>query len=210
MTARALRVATFAVLVAAVARPAAADWLFTPFVGITFKGDTTFFEAELEATSHKHWNFGGAATLTTSTPFGAEAYFVYTPSFFRNGQESADSVAFGAKGSQLYALMGNFVVTTPKRWRESGLRPFVSAGAGFIHAAQTDKRPEQFLTFSRNLPALNVGGGAIGVLSDRTGVRFDLRYIGTFKDVDEDPNIALGGRLHLRYWTTSIGVVLRY
>jgi hypothetical protein len=54
----------------------------------------------------------------------------------------------------------------------------------------------------------NVGGGAVGFLTERTGLRFDLRYFSNLKPVD-DPDIALG-RVQLSYWLGSVGVVFRF
>ena len=54
----------------------------------------------------------------------------------------------------------------------------------------------------------NIGGGAIGFLTRNTGVRFDLRYYSTVKGTDHGP-IAVGGDVHVRYMTASIGLVIR-
>jgi len=60
-----------------------------------------------------------------------------------------------------------------------------------------------------------VGSGVVRILRDqqallhaRTGLRFDLRYFSNLKPSD-DPEIAIG-RVHLSYWTASVGVVFRY
>jgi outer membrane protein with beta-barrel domain len=212
MTSGALRVATLAVLFAAVASPAAADWQFTPFVGWTFKGSTTLNDLE-DASRLTHWNFGGATTVTGRGPLGVEAYFVFTPNFFKHEENLPAGLPpnFKVKDSRTYALMGNLILTAPKKWNEYGLRPYVSGGFGALHASQTCcEAPDEVLSYSRTVAAYNIGGGAVGFFTDRTGVRFDLRYIGNLRDVDEDPAVAQLGRLHLRYWTTGFGLVLRY
>jgi len=212
MTAGALRVATLAVLFAAIASPAAADWQFTPFFGWTFAGSTTLNDLE-DASRLTHWNFGGTVTVTGRGALGLEAYFAFTPGFFKNADNlpPGSPPNFGVKGSRTYALMGNLVLTAPKKWTEYGLRPYVSGGFGALHASQTCcEAPDEILSYSRTTVGYNLGGGAVGFFTDRTGVRFDLRYIGNLHDADEDPAVAQIGRLHLRYWTTAIGVVLRY
>ena len=37
-----------------------------------------------------------------------------------------------------------------------------------------------------NLLGMNIGGGAVGMLSDRIGVRFDLRYFRNIKGVSAE------------------------
>ena len=46
---------------------------------------------------------------------------------------------------------------------------------GMLHAGADDIAAS--LTIDRNLVAMSVGGGAIGFLTPRAGVRFDLRHI---------------------------------
>ena len=60
----------------------------------------------------------------------------------------------------------------------------------------------------RNLLALNLGGGAIGILSERVGVRFDLRHTracGTTRRPRTPQS-----RVRLSYWRATVGVTLRY
>jgi hypothetical protein len=188
-----------AVVATAVPRPAAADWHFTPFFGLTFGGDTTIVDLE-DAAGTVHWNFGGAVTRIGRGPLGFEGLFVYTPGFF----DSEDLLEVAS--SRSFALMGNVVLAVPQGWNEYGLRPFVSGGIGVMHAAQTD----QVAAFpvSENLWAWNVGGGAVGFLTDRTGLRFDLRH---FRNLRETESIGVAiGPVRLSYWTGSVGVVFRY
>ncbi len=53
------------------------------------------------------------------------------------------------------------------------------------------------------------GGGAVGFLTDRAGLRFDLRYFSNLKPSDSPKAIALGPT-QFSYWNASVGVVLRY
>jgi hypothetical protein len=62
------------------------------------------------------------------------------------------------------------------------------------------------LDTNSNLLALDVGGGAIGFLSPRAGVRFDLRH---FKNLSNDRTAVAFGTTRLSYWRLSIGLVLR-
>ena len=87
--------------------------------------------------------------------------------------------------------MGNVVLTTPRSWNPYGLRPFVSGGIGLLHATATDAL--EFSPVNTNLLGYNVGGGAVGFLNDRVGLRFDLRYFRNLKPSD-DPENAIGPR----------------
>lgn len=175
--------------------PAAAEWHFTPLLGVTFRGNTTFVDAE-HATGDAHRSFGGAVTLLGGGLVGAEGLFVLTPRFF---QKSGDLV----QSSRVTALMGNVAVTTPRRWTEYSLRPFVSGGFGLLRVAKT----EQTFPLEANFAAFNIGGGAVGFFSQRTGVRFDLRYYSTLHETDR--GAAAVGPVHVRYMAASVGLVFR-
>ena len=187
---------------------AAAEWQFTPFIGYTFKGATSIVDSE-QAVEKRHWHFGGAVTLIGDGPVGVEAYFVRTPGFFFNDEFACD-IDTCVTSARTYALLGNAVLTTPRRWNQYGLRPYLSGGVGLIHASRTDT--QNVFPVDLNLTGMNLGGGATGFISDRLGLRFDLRYFRKIEGPDEltlDPPISLGP-IRLRYWTTSIGVVFKY
>jgi hypothetical protein len=188
-------------LLLAPARDAAAEWHFTPMVGLTMLGNTSLVDNEL-ATGTRHWNFGGAVTLLGSGIFGAEVITAWTPGFFE--RDDLDLV----KSSRTVSLMANVVVTTPRRWTEYSLRPFISGGLGLMHVAKEDARDVDPFPVNLNLAGFNIGGGAIGFLSERTGLRFDLRYHGILNPSDQGP-IALEEFVHLRYVTASVGIVFR-
>jgi hypothetical protein len=59
---------------------------------------------------------------------------------------------------------------------------------------------------------MNVGGGAVGFLTDRTGVRFDLRYFKNVRgiDLEERGEPISVGPVQLRFWTLSFGVVIKH
>jgi hypothetical protein len=177
--------------------PARADWQFSPFFGYTFKGETTLVDPE-DGASKVHWTVGGTATLIGRGPIGVEGLFVLVPSFFETGVGAIAS-------SRVYSLMGNVVVTAPQGWNEYGLRPFLSGGLGIMHASLQTIPPQAF-PLNKNLFGYNVGGGAIGFVTDHTGVRFDLRYYRSLSRAEGDAF----GPARLRYWTGAIGVVFQY
>jgi hypothetical protein len=188
-----------------------AEWQFTPFLGYSFNGSTTLIDFGLinnqTANDEPHLNFGGSVSLLGDGPFGLEAFYLDTPNFFELKQFNI--VLPRTRSSRTYAVMGNAVLTTPRSWNRYGLRPLLSGGIGLVHAAAEDQF--DVLAYRVNLWGVNLGGGAVGFLSDRVGVRFDLRYFQNISSVpDEDLSVlTLGDPLRLRYWTASFGVVFR-
>lgn len=196
-------------LLSAAPAPAGAEWQFAPFLGFTLNGSTTLIDLE-DATGRRHWNFGGAVTLLGDGPLGLEGYFVYTPAFFQR-EGGGTVVGREVVTSHTLALMGNAVLTTPRAWNRYGLRPYVSGGLGLLRASAEDQL--NILPIRLDLLGINAGGGAVGFLSDRVGVRFDLRYFRKIQGPDVESlevPITAGEPIRLRYWTTSIGVVVRY
>jgi hypothetical protein len=178
-------------------RPAAAEWQLVPMVGLTMLGSTTIIDPEV-ATDKRHWNLGGAVTLLGPTIFGAEVITTWTPGFFQRGD--LDVVL----ASRTVSAMANVLLTTPRRWTEYSLRPFVSGGLGLMHVSVED---EGLFPVNLNLTGFNIGGGAVGFLTPRTGLRFDLRYHSTLRATDEG-TISIG-KVQVRYVTASVGLVFR-
>jgi hypothetical protein len=197
------------ILLLALARPAAAEWHFTPMIGLTAFGDTSLVDLE-NATGKRHRQFGGSVSWLGGGLLGLEGLVSWTPGLFEG-----DDVSFTVnqdfpvnqefvKSSRSIVGMGNIVLTLPRRWTEYGLRPFFSGGFGVMHVAKEDIG---IFPVELNLPAFNVGGGAVGFFSQRTGVRFDVRYHSTLRRTDQGP-VAIGP-VHVRYMTASIGLVFR-
>lgn len=192
------------ILVLALGSPADAEWHFTPMVGLTAFGNTSIVDTE-EGTRRRHRQFGGSISWLSDGLFGLEGLVAWTPGLFESNDVSFPTDLALVSGSRSIVGMGNLVVTLPRRWTEYGLRPFVSGGFGVMHIAKTEETPIFSVDF--NLPAFNIGVGAIGFFSQRTGARFDLRYHSTLGRPDKGP-VAIGP-VHLRYVTASIGLVLR-
>jgi hypothetical protein len=193
-----IRALTMCVLVLAMPRAAAAEWHFTPMVGETFLGRTSIIDLEAATGKHRK-NLGGSVALMGSGVLGVEGLVVWTPGFFQTGNQDL------LKKSRTLALMGNIVVTAPRRWTEYTLRPFVSGGFGLLNASKQEVAAVFPTTL--NMSGYNIGGGAIGFLSKRTGVRFDVRYYNNMGS--SETNAASIGPVQLRYMAASVGVVLR-
>lgn len=183
-----------------------AEWQLTPLFGFTFKGDTTLSgESDEFLTSPAndvHWNFGGSVALIGSWPIGVEAIFLSTPGFLER-----DEAVQVLLSSRTTALMGNLVLATPRSWNEYGLRPFVSGGFGLLRTSAEDildlwEEPVNLLGF-------NVGGGAVGFITERTGLRFDLRYFRHVRSAEPVLGVSIG-RIELSYWNAAVGFVIRY
>jgi len=192
-----------------------AEWHFTPFIGLTFKGNTTILDPELAA-GDKHAALGGTVALLGSGIVGAEGVFEIIPGFFQGKPGRNDSAGLPIQNdvlesSRVTALMGNIVLTVPRKYTEYFLRPFVSVGFGLLRAAQTPAAPAnvELPQPEANLAGFNIGGGAVGFFSQNTGVRFDLRYFSTLHDTEHEPPITLADPVHLRYMTFSVGLVIR-
>jgi hypothetical protein len=198
----------------AVPATALAEWHITPMVGLTFAGKTTITDLD-EGTGKRHPNLAVSVALFGEGILGVEGIATTTPGFFQSGEESGlfppgEQNSF-VDSSRLTSLMGNVVVTVPRRWTEYFLRPFVSGGFGLIRVSKLETG--EVFSATTNLFGYNVGGGAIGFLTRGTGVRFDLRYYSTVHGTDPAggggrPPIAFGD-VHLRFMTASIGLVIR-
>lgn len=188
------------------ARGAQAEWQFTPMVGFTMLGNTSLFDPE-QGSSERHRHFGGSVAFLGGGILGAEVLTIWTPGFFQTSNAAVDFL----ENSRTLVLMGNVVLTAPRRWTEYSLRPYVSGGLGLMHASTTENLPGPgIFPIDNNVAGFNIGGGAVGFLSDRTGLRFDLRYHTTLKQArDEDAPTFGPGPVHLRYVTASIGLVFR-
>jgi hypothetical protein len=196
---------------------AAAEWHFAPFVGVTFRGNTTIIDPE-QATGESHPAFGGAVSLLGNGILGAEGLFQISPYFFQGSENRVTAEGLPIRddliaSSRVIAAMGNVVVAAPRRYTEYFLRPFVSGGFGVLRVSKTEVQPPggfEIFPLRANFAAFNIGGGAVGFFSQTTGVRFDFRYFSTLHGTDRGAGVtALGDPVRLRYLTASVGVVIR-
>lgn len=194
---------------------ARAEWHFTPLLGATFAGSTTLSEVQPGSSSKRHVNFGGAVSHFGDGIIGVEGVVIYTRHFFEFNapRDPADPVAPAVAKSYTLSATADLVLTVPKRWTEYFLRPYVSTGFGMLRAVSID-RPDalqsaQLFPIHSTMPAFDVGGGAIGFLSQGTGVRFDLRYHAGLRREPRPGEVVIGPDLHLHYMTAEIGLVIR-
>src|SRR5262245_25093873 len=98
-------------------RAASAEWHVTPLFGLTFGGSTTLFDPQ-HGTDKTHINLGGAVSRFGAGVIGVEGIFLYTRSFFEfDGPRDPNDPALPTiDKSYTMSLMGNVVLTVPKRW----------------------------------------------------------------------------------------------
>ena len=204
---RARRVGLLLAVLAAWPVNVRAEILVAPFVGGAFAGQTTlpiFGVPTIDPSAlSKSFVFGVAGLWLSPGILGVEGEWAYAPGFFERAQPAFVS-------SNATTASGSVVVTVPLSVTRESLRPYVVGGLGLLHVGINDVIA--LVPVDRNLLALNLGGGAIGMLNDRTGIRFDLRHIRSVRD-DQAPSNGFGGaqsRVRLSYWRATVGVALRY
>lgn len=179
------------------------DWFFTPFAGGTFAGSTAVPDLEQGATSAQ-FIFGGSAGVWSSGIFGVEADFAYAPRFFER-----DNLAVIVTDSRAMTLGANIVVATPVSVTRESLRPYLVAGLGWMYFSIDESQnlfPEIYGR-AKNSIGLNLGGGAVGFISPRTGFRFELRQFRSLERYEND--VTLERRSLLSFWRATVGVVIR-
>jgi opacity protein-like surface antigen len=174
--------------------PAAADadWIFTPFVGGNFGGDT------VDTTV----NFGGSLAYMGAGAVGFEVDFGYAPEFFGFDSDDIDS--------NVTTLMANVIVGAPIGGTSGpGVRPYVSGGAGLLRTHVKDAG--DLFDISDNSFGFDVGGGAMIFLSDNVGIRGDIRYFRSLENEEDDdfdlPDLNLG---EFDFWRGTVGVSFRF
>jgi hypothetical protein len=184
------------------ARATAAEKQVRGFVGLTFAGSTTFFDAEQAAKGPNR--LIGSSFSVLGEIVGVEADVGWSPGFFQSGDQNPPLVS----KSGVTTVMGNVIIAVPKRLTEYTLRPCAVAGMGLMHL-RID-HPFGVLPVRENLPSLAFGGGAIGFLSRTVGVGWDVRRISSVKSAAEVTGITIGGPGRLSFWRASMALVVRY
>jgi hypothetical protein len=191
---------------------AAADWYFTPFFGWDLAGNTTLVDLEYLGANRTKVTFGGSVALLRGI-VGVEVDYGFVPGFFRNTDPPRDPLNPNPPegptiaNSHLQILSGSVMLAAPLTLTRESLRPYLVGGVGWMDAVSEDVR----LAFPVNcdLTALNVGGGAIGMLGNRAGLRFDLRrFKGIAPTSSKCPAVSTGPRVN--FWRATVGVTLRY
>ena len=175
-----------------------AEWQIRPFLGVSFGGDTTLIVLDHAAGSPNVVVGVNGALL--GDVIGVDVDFGRAPGFFQTGDQNL------VRGSSVTTLMGNVVVAPPRHLTEYTLGPYFVLGAGLMRARSQDITNSP-LSVASNLPAMDIGGGANGFLSDRIGLNWDVRY---FWSVGGKELGGIIGPEQLSFWRASMGLVIRY
>jgi hypothetical protein len=194
------RLSVLGLLLALVPSTASADWLFAPFIGGAFGSSTVLLDLD-QGTDTTQVIFGGSAGWWSQGIIGFESDFAYAPRFFETGLGGL------VNSSNVITWSGNVVVATPLSVTRESLRPYVVGGLGWMHSSIDEGGLNLFPDLGGNSVGLNFGGGAIGLITARTGVRFEIRH---FRSLERGENLVTGesGSL-LSFWRATVGVVIR-
>jgi len=207
LTTRLTRVGLIFLLLTGLAAPASADWLLTPYLGMTFGGNADFGDVgDFEDNFEKKVTFGGTATWMGAGIIGAEVDFGVTPNFFEATTGDAD---FEFGDSSVTTLMGNLVLGAPIGGTEGpGFRPYGSGGIGLLRTSIDAF--DIFDNLSTNQLGVNVGGGAYFFFGDNIGIRGDLRYFRSLQSDDDDDDVIELDLSDFDFWRGTVGVTFRF
>ena len=178
-----------------------AELFAVPFMGLKFGGGTSIVDLEF-ASGKKKLTLGAALMQIDDGLIGYEASFAYIPTYLE-----ADDAPFGPflkTGSFAMDFTGSVLVSLPPQFTAGGLRPYAAVGAGLTHVQAADTF--QLFQVRRTVPVGYVGGGAIGLITNNVGVRFDYRYLRSF--TTDDGSLAHVGR-RISYSRVTAGLFLR-
>ena len=177
-----------AALSAATVREARADWLLTPYLGVTFGGSAP----------EQQVNYGLSAAFLGAGAIGFELDASITPNFFDSDTGLLDD-------SNVSTVMANFMIAAPGTG--ATLRPYAAIGAGIIRTKATSVG--NLFDIDENSFGVNIGGGLLAQFNDRIGMRGDVRYFRSVQDTDDtgDVDLDLSG---FNFWRGTLGVTFRF
>jgi len=181
---------------------ASAEWQIRPFFGVSFGGDTTLIDLADAAGSPNA--VIGATGAWLGDNLGVEADFGFAPGFFQAGDQQL------VRSNSVTMLTGNIILSVPRHRTRYTLGPYFVVGAGLLHAHIDDSFG--LLPISSTLPAMDIGGGATGFLTERIGLNWEVRY---FRSIGEGKlrGSSIGPQdpaEQLSFWRASMGLVIRY
>jgi opacity protein-like surface antigen len=200
------RTALLLVFLGGIATPASADWLLTPYLGVTFGGSANFGNVgDLEDNFERKVAYGLNAAWMGAGALGFEIDFGSTPNFYQNTSGTGD---FDWGDSNVTTLMANLVVGAPIGGQSGvGFRPYGSAGLGLLRSNVSSTG--LFNDVRTNELGYNLGAGAHVFFSDNLGLRGDVRYFRGLERGSDDDLFELRAR-DLNFWRSTLGVTFRF
>jgi hypothetical protein len=177
---------------------AGAEWQIRPFIGFTFGGVTTFADPE-DAAGKQNPSIGVSGGWLGEV-FGIEGDVAWAPGFFEAGENELIS-------SGVNTLTGNVIVALPRRMAQYSLRPYFVGGAGVMQVSSLGTSGA--LPIESTLPAMNIGGGVTGFLTNRIGLSWDIRRFSTLRGKGETRGNSFGEE-QLSFWRATMAVAVRY
>lgn len=195
-----MRVLLTAALLLAAPLTASAEIFAVPFMGMKFGGGTSIVDLEL-AQAKKKFTLGGALMNIEEGVLGFEVSFGYIPGYLEADDAPLPLVK---TGSFLIDFEGSAILALPPSFTRGGLRPYAAIGAGLAHVQAVDFL--ETLQVRRTVPVASLGGGAIGLITNNVGVRFDYRYVRSL--LTDDGSLSKVGR-RISYSRLTVGLLLR-
>jgi opacity protein-like surface antigen len=204
----------FLVLALALAAPARADWLLTPYVGLVFGGAANQFSVtDLDDEFEQRFNLGASVGYYRGV-LGFEFDYSLAPNFFQytGGTGNFDLLDLD---SSVQTLMGNVVLALPVGGPDGPFRPYVSGGLGSIRT-RLRSESDVFDDLVSDDAAYNFGAGAHVLAGGRFGLRVDVRYFRGFEAIDdEDPvdnplfDQPFANEV-FNFWRATLGLTFRF
>lgn len=203
-----MRAALALLILGAAAKPASADWLLTPYVGVVFGGSANDFDInDLSDEFKQRVSFGGSLAWMGAGAFGMEFDYHLAPNFYQITGGDQDLDVFNLDSS-VQTLMANVILGAPIGGTSgAGIRPYAVGGIGLMRASLSGAG-DLFDNLSTNELGLNVGGGIVAFFGDSVGIRADARYFrGLQKGNDEGADLDLED---FDFWRGTVGITFRF
>jgi len=199
----------------AIAAPARADWLLTPYLGGVFGGASNQFVVnDADDEFEQRFTVGGSLGYFFNGIFGLEVDYSVAPNFFQYTGGTGNFDLFDLDSS-VQTLMGNVVLAIPVGGPDGAFRPYVSAGLGSIRT-QLRSESDVFDDIISNDTGYNFGAGAHLVAAGRFGVRADVRYFRGFESIDDEDPVdnplfdQAFAHEAFNFWRGTIGLTFRF
>ncbi len=169
-----------------------AEWFASPFIGAAFGGGVP------DAPKIDY----GVSSGWMGRVAGFEVDISHRPDFF----EATDIPDFLLSESSVTTLMFNGLYRVPLGGER--VRPYAAGGVGLLRTRIGGD--DDFIRGRNSNLGLNVGGGVTGDLSDRFGLRGDIRYFRDLQGLGGESEFFSLGNDKLDFWHATVGVTFRF